>query len=260
MSGTQTTTDYFKFCPNEESIKISNAICRGRRRTSFPKCPGCQFNDDEKIAPPVTIMQERARTVSLVETLFRQNDICGVVPSPLSEEAAWRIGYACAQYLHGKLKSLERADPIARSLIVGRDARIHSESLQRSMIEGVLAAGIDVLQVGQIDTPGLFFAVSHLRACGGILATGGIEPADHNGFQLCGAKGLPIGADTGLSGIRDLAMRIPRHAPASNARETEYDLGSNYCEFVFSQLKGGRILAKRVTFVIVYNGGVAARR
>ena len=255
----QTTTDYFKFCPGEEQIKISNAICRGRRRSSFPKCPGCQFNDDEKIAPPVTIMQERAKTVSLVEGLFRQTDISGVVPLPLSEEAAWRIGYACAQYLHGKLRGHERADPVARSIIVGRDARVHSEALQKSLIDGILAAGMDVMQIGLIDTPAIFFAANHLKSCGGIVTTGGIDPADCNGFVVCGPKGAPVGAEMGLSAIRDLAMRIPRHAPASSARQSEYDLSPHYHEFLLAHLQGGRSLPRRLKIVIDANNGLASR-
>ncbi|NUQ48082.1 MAG: hypothetical protein HUU22_18875, partial [Phycisphaerae bacterium] len=46
----QSPSEYYRYCPGEEHIKLSDAVCRGRRRSSFPKCRGCQFNDDERHA------------------------------------------------------------------------------------------------------------------------------------------------------------------------------------------------------------------
>lgn len=46
----QSPSEYYRYCPGEEHIKLSDAVCRGRRRSNFPKCRGCQFNDDERQA------------------------------------------------------------------------------------------------------------------------------------------------------------------------------------------------------------------
>ena len=47
---TQDVSNYFRFCPNQPEIRISDAVCSSRRRVRYPFCQGCQFNDDEKKA------------------------------------------------------------------------------------------------------------------------------------------------------------------------------------------------------------------
>jgi len=44
----QNPHDYYRYCPGEERITLSDAVCQARRRGNYPKCKGCQFNDDEK--------------------------------------------------------------------------------------------------------------------------------------------------------------------------------------------------------------------
>lgn len=259
MSGTQPSRDYFKFCPGEEQIKISNAICRGRRQVHYPKCPGCQFNEDERRPALTSPAADRARTVALIESLFRPHDVLGVYPDPLSVDAAWRIGHACGQYLHGRLRGFDRAHPATRSLIVGRDHRSHSEELERSLIAGAQSTGIDVVRIGVVDTPQLYFAVNHFGACGGIQVTGGRHPPEFNGFKVCAAKALPIAAETGLSSIRDLAVRVPKHQTGVSALLTTLDLSGPYRDFILRAIPCGLKLPRPMKIVLDAGGGVAGR-
>lgn len=246
MVVSESTADYYKFCPGEEHVKISNAICRGRRRSSFPKCPGCQFNDDERHGQSLSVAVDKAKPVSGVEALFDEFDIRGTVPAPLSKEAAWRIGHAAAQFLRSKLRGYERADPNSRAIVIGRDTRLHGLELQRALSDGIRATGTDVLDLGVIDTPQLYFAVNHFRACGGIQTTGGRRPAEYNGFEICGSKGVSLGQDTGMNGVREIACRVPKHQTGTTARYVESDLTRQYREFVLGFLRarerGGRPL------------------
>lgn len=257
MSGTQPARDYYRYCPGEEQIKISNAICRGRRHAHYPKCPGCQFNDDEKNAAPHAPAQDKARTDALIESLFRPHDIVGRYPSPLSTDAAWRIGHACGQYLHGRLRGFDRANPSSRSLIIGRDNRPHSEEIEKSLIAGVQSTGIDVVRIGVVDTPQLYFAVNHFGACGGVQVTGGRHPIEFNGFKVCAAKAFPIASETGLHSIRDMAVRVPQHQTGVNALLTALDLTGPYRDFLLRALTGGPRMPRPVKIVVDAGGGVA---
>ena len=231
MTAPQSSLDYFKFCPGEEQVKISNAICRGRRRASFPKCPGCQFNDDEKKSAS-SPASGRGEPPAAIDAVFATYDVRGVVPSPLTTDAAWRVGHAAAQYLHGKLRGFDRAHPSSRSIVVGRDMRSSSIDLQKSLIEGIRSVGMDVINIGVVDTPQVHFAVTHFTACGGIQTTGGSWPAHYNGFKLCGARGVAIADHTGLAGIRDIAVRVPRHLTGMTARLREEDITSHYIRYL----------------------------
>ncbi len=259
MAATQPTQDYFKFCPGEEHVKISNAICRGRRRTHFPKCPGCPFNDDEKQGNVVVGDSARLRDTAAIESLFRPHDVLGEAPYPLSTDVAWRVGHAAGQYLHGRLRGLERADPKIRSMVVGRDLRTISRQLQVSLIDGIRSTGIDVIDVGAIDTPQLYFAVNHFRACGGIQTTGGRHAPGFSGFRICAAKGFPVGAETGLTSIRDISLRVPRHISGSTAACREEDLSKPYRDFVRGFLIGKGDFGRPLKIVVDAARGAAGK-
>lgn len=258
MAGIQPASDYFRYCPGEEQIKISTAICRGRRQAHYPKCHGCQFNDDEKGLPLPAPAQDRAKAVSLIESCFRPHDVLGTYPSPLSTDVAWRIGHAAGQYLHGRLRGLDRANPNVRSIIIGRDNRPHSETLEQALIDGISATGIEVLRIGIVDAPRVYFEVGHQGACGGIHVTGGRHEAPFSGFRICGAKGLPIASETGLASIRDIAVRVPRHQTGTTTAARDLDTSRLYGDFVRRNLIGGNALPRPIKLVVDAAGGVAA--
>lgn len=276
----QSTKDYFRYCPGEEHAKISNAICIGRRRTHFPKCTGCQFNDDEKgrlplgmikgrltndsVPTPPPVEDEnpivtRTQPAHIIEPLFHVADISGTVPSPLSEDAAWRIGHATGQFLRAKLRGYDRVDPNARSIIVGRDSRKHGQILLKNLIEGIRSTGTDVMDLGLVDTPQLYFAVHHFGSCGGVYVTAGHKPAVYNGFRICGAKACPISMETGLASIRDIAVRVPRHQTASKSRLVAKDLSKTYTDFIRDAMIARIRLPRVVKIVVDASNGAAGR-
>ncbi len=259
MDTSQPTAAYDRFCPGEERIQISNAICRGRRRSHYPKCPGCQFNDDPNGPRAPGASSDQLDHASPIDAVFQHQEICATVPTPLSADIAWRMGHATAQYLRAKLRGYDRANRIARSLVIGRDMRTHSPMLQRSLVEGVRAAGLDVINIGIVDTPQLYFAVSHTGACGGIQTTAGTKPAQYNGFILCAAKASPITMETGLSSIRDLAARVPKHETGTTSRLTEQDFSRPYAEFVRTSLQGDGRIRRPLKVVADASNGMAGK-
>lgn len=271
-------SDYYRFCPGEEAIKLSNAVCRGRRRTHFPKCRGCPFNDDERQpasvapgeSPPVAKAGNAASRAGSnrreppppasrdLSDLFRSTDIRGLVPLPMTSDAAWRVGFSTAQYLHSKLKGFDRATPRARCMVTASDARSASAAIHAAMTNGVRAAGLTVLDIGVVDTPQLHFAVRHLQACGGIVTTGGRSPVAYSGFKICGAGGRDLSATTGLIDIRDIACRIPSHHTGEIAARQEFDLSDAYRDFLRGFLHD--VGAQRPLRIVVdASNGVAGR-
>src|SRR5207244_710210 len=76
----------------------------------------------------------------------------------------------------------------ARRIAVGRDCRLHSPRLHRALLDGILETGVDVVDIGVVPTPLLYFAVFHLDTDGGVQITGSHNPPEDNGFKLMRGK------------------------------------------------------------------------
>lgn len=126
-------------------------------------------------------------------TCFKAYDIRGRLGDELNEEIAYRIGRAYGQYLNPK------------NVVVGADVRLTSESLKAALAEGLLDAGVDVIDIGLAGTEEIYFATSHLQTGGGIVVTASHNPLDYNGMKLVREGSRPISGDTGLKDIQRLA-------------------------------------------------------
>ncbi len=264
---TDASDNYGRYCPGEEHIRISEAICFGRRRANFRKCPGCQFNDDERGRPPLfhaispTGLRAGAHPMlemdkpDMIEKVFKAYDVRAKVPDPLNEDVAWRIGNATAQFLRTTLTGYDRSDSNMNTLIVGRDMRKHSPNLCQAFMEGAAAVGTPVIDIGMIDTPQIYFAANHMPCCGGVQTTASHNPAEYNGFKICGPKGKPIGAETGLKEIERIAKAIARHAVPDTPAVRTLDLSEPYRNYLRRFLREPRPLKA----VVDASNGMAGR-
>lgn len=256
-----------RYCPGEEHIRISEAICMGRRRANFRKCPGCQFNDDEQgrtpyyapigpagvRTPPRTVLEMEKR--DMIEKVFKAYDVRATVPDPLNENVAWRLGNATAQFLRTALVGYDRSDSNMNTLIVGRDMRKHSRKLAQAFMDGAASVGTPVIDIGLIDTPQIYFATNYMPCCGGVQTTASHNPANYNGFKICGVKGKPIGAETGLKEIERIARAISRHEVPETIPIRTLDLSQPYRDFLHRFLRPPRPLK----VVIDASNGMAGR-
>jgi phosphomannomutase/phosphoglucomutase len=126
--------------------------------------------------------------------IFRQYDIRGVVGADLTLEAAEGIGRAFAALL------TERK--IAGAVAVGRDNRPSGESLREALVRGLTTCGRDVIDVGVVPTPLLYWSLHHLPVVAGIQITGSHNPPEYNGFKCCVGKGSLHGS--GIQRLREL--------------------------------------------------------
>ena len=107
-------------------------------------------------------------------SIFKAYDIRGIVPSTVTEQVAEGIGKA-----FGTVARREGETSVA----VGRDGRLSGPSLSAALVRGLVAAGLDVIDVGMVTTPMLYFAASTLCSSG-IQVTGSHNPKDYNGFKM----------------------------------------------------------------------------
>ena len=168
--------------------------------------------------------------------IFKAYDIRGIYGEQFNEEDAWKIGSATAQFLRSLLRGYERGQANMQSLCVGRDMRTHSEPLAQALIEGMISTGANVIDIGMIDTPQMYFAINHLGTCGGVQVTASHNPAKYNGFKISGLGAKPVGADTGLKDIEHIAMAMLHTKGIASGSVLKQDLTQAYKSHVLKFL------------------------
>lgn len=128
--------------------------------------------------------------------IFREYDIRGEAESDLTDEVVRSIGRAYAA---------RAREAGVRNVAFGWDVRISSPRIQKSFSEGLLDSGLDVLRIGLVPTPALYYAVSHLDAGGGAMITGSHNPPSQNGIKVGIGSRSMYGEE-----IRALLWRIER--------------------------------------------------
>lgn len=129
-------------------------------------------------------------------TCFKAYDIRGQLGDELNEAIAYRIGRAFGEWLDkGK----------GSTVVVGGDVRLTSESLKVALANGLIDAGVNVIDLGMTGTEEIYFATSYLGVDGGIEVTASHNPLDYNGMKLVREGSRPISGDTGLHAIKALA-------------------------------------------------------
>jgi len=156
--------------------------------------------------------------------IFKAYDIRGVVPDELTADDAYRIGRATARFL--------AAGPLA----VGRDARRSTPELFDALVRGICDEGVDVVGLGRVATPMLYFAVESLNAAGGIMITASHNPGQYNGFKICREHAIPIGEASGLRDIEGLCgrIRVDEAPAAARGKVRSHDVADGYVEHVLS--------------------------
>src|ERR1700722_17684888 len=96
------------------------------------------------------------------EKIFKAYDVRAIYPNPLNEEAAWKIGHATAQYLKRSRQASPDKVKLEDTMVVGQDMRPSSPSLASALIDGIRSVGMNVIDIGMIDTSMIYFAINHV--------------------------------------------------------------------------------------------------
>lgn len=155
--------------------------------------------------------------------IFREYDIRGEVGKTLNEEIVYALGRAIGSeaYARGEQK-----------LIVARDGRISSPQLHKALLQGITSSGRDVIDLGMVPTPVLYFATVALKVRSGVMLTGSHNPPQHNGLKIVLAGDTLYGRD-----ITALHDRIKDNDFLSGkGRKKELDFEQTYLEKVVSDI------------------------
>jgi len=174
--------------------------------------------------------------------LFKAYDIRGVVERSLTREAARAIGAALGS------EARERA---VRQIAVGRDGRLSGPWLRDALIEGLRGTGMDVVDIGQVATPMLYFATYHLATGSGVEITGSHNPPEYNGMKIVLAGEALYGE--ALQGLRrriDTGRLATATAPGTLRT---LDVRQAYVERIVGDVR----LARRMHVAIDCGNGVA---
>ncbi|WP_298222202.1 phosphoglucomutase/phosphomannomutase PgmG [Acidocella sp.] len=161
---------------------------------------------------------------------LREYDIRGIVGQTLGEADAFAIGRVFGSIV---------AEAGGKKVAVGRDGRISSRALSKALVEGLMASGMDVVDVGQGPTPMLYFASFTQPTDGAVMVTGSHNPPNYNGFKMM-LKNKPFfGTQIQDLGARAAAGRV---VPEAKGSVTERDVSDAYVARLLKDWDGTRAL------------------
>jgi phosphomannomutase/phosphoglucomutase len=126
--------------------------------------------------------------------IFREYDIRGIVDKDLNQDVLERIGKAYGTYIK---------DFGAKVVSIGRDCRLSSPDYSKAMTRGINSTGVDVIDIGMVSTPMLYFSLYNLEVGGGVMITASHNPGEYNGIKLCRGKDSVFGEQ--IQRIREIA-------------------------------------------------------
>lgn len=161
--------------------------------------------------------------------VFKAYDIRGKCPEQINETLAKKVGRAFADFLGN-----------SGTVAVGHDMRPSSPGLSAALAAGLHEGGVDTLEIGQVTSPTLYYAVGSRELAGGVMVTASHNPAGDNGFKLCREGVRPVGSQSGLDQIQascEGELPAPREERGSATSE---DLSEEYLDHVL-KVAGGEI-------------------
>lgn len=175
----------------------------------------------------------------LHKEIFKAYDIRGIVGKTLTPEAVTRIGQAIGSEAQARG---------VKAVCIGRDGRLSGPELSDALSAGLRAAGIDVIDVGRVATPMLYFAAHELGTLSGVMVTGSHNPPEYNGLKMMLA-GETLSGDA----IQALYRRIETKDLASGeGGYRTHDIVEAYLDRITSSIK----LSRPMNIVVDCGNGV----
>ena len=171
--------------------------------------------------------------------IFREYDIRGIVDKDLNEDVLERIGKAFGTYVK---------EAGAGVVSIGRDCRLSSPAYAKAMARGINSTGVDVIDIGMVSTPMLYFSLYNLDVGGGVMITASHNPGEYNGIKLCRGRDSVFGEQ--IQKIREIAEGGEFAAGKGSSIETDIE------ELYVSFLKENISIKPGVRAVVDYGNGM----
>lgn len=171
--------------------------------------------------------------------IFRQYDIRGVVDKDLTPETVEILGKGIGTYFRRQNRA---------RVAVGMDCRLSSPVFSESLSRGLLSTGCDVIDLGTIPTPLLYFAIYYKKIDAGVMITGSHNPPEYNGFKMMSGEDTLYGPD-----IQDIyrIIQSASYIRRKPGEKTKYDIVPEYSDYVVENVN----LGKRLKVVVDAGNG-----
>ena len=180
--------------------------------------------------------------VSLSKSIFKAYDIRGIIGSTLDAGVAGQIGHAFG---------LAAAAKGERRVVIGRDGRLSGPELTAALAQGLQSAGVDVIDLGVVATPMVYFGTNVLDATSGIMVTGSHNPPDYNGFKMVLA-GEAIHGEA-ITGLYDSILANADKVAATPGAYSTYDIRAEYLARIIGDVK----ISRPIKIAVDCGNGVA---
>ena len=178
--------------------------------------------------------------MTITEEIFRAYDIRGIVRNALTPDVVQLIGQAFAT---------EALSQHQKTVVIGRDGRLSSAELANRLSQGLQAGGCDVIDIGMVPTPVLYYATHKLNTGTGIMVTGSHNPPEYNGLKMLIAGNTLYG-----EGIKALYRSITENRlNTGSGAYTELDIVPDYVDTIVNDIK----LEKPLNIAVDCGNGVA---
>lgn len=158
--------------------------------------------------------------------VFREYDIRGIVANDFDDDFVVDLGRGYATLLHRAGK---------KTITLGRDCRLSSDRLRDRLVEGLLSGCINVVDIGVVPTPLLYFSVLSWKMDGGAMITGSHNAAEYNGFKLGVGSTTIYGAE--IQRLREIIERHDFVTTGAKGSLSERPVIPDYNDFILSQFK-----------------------
>jgi len=179
-----------------------------------------------------------------LKEVFKANDIRGVYGRVLNDKLAYMVGRAIVRYFNCK------------KIFVGRDMRLSSPALFKALCKGLVESGIDVIDIGLVDTPSLYYATGRYKKHG-IMITASHNPANYNGIKIVRAGALAMSKDSGLNEIEEIIKRGEFSVGKKKGKVVRKDISKEYKNYVLSYVNCMKI--RNVKVVVDAGNGMAGK-
>ncbi len=176
-------------------------------------------------------------------SIFKAYDIRGIYNKDFDDTFAYKLGLAYCQLRR------EEMGKDKFSVVVGRDMRLSSPALHEQLIKGLVDGGADVIDIGLVATPTLYFGVAHYKYDGGIMISASHNPKEWNGFKMVRQMASPIAESSGIQDLKKLIIGegvAPHHTQGTVTQKE--DVISDQVEFDRDFVDIAKIKSLKIVF------------
>ena len=156
--------------------------------------------------------------------IFKAYDVRGIYPESIDEDIVYKIGRAYVI----KFK--------AKKITIGRDMRISSPKLFKALVKGVTDQGCDVVDIGLVSTPMMYFSVWNYGYDGGLMVSASHNPPKYNGVKMVGEGGMPISGETGIYEIGKMINNLNNNLAGKKGSLKKLDIMDDYVKHSLNYL------------------------